>query len=75
MGLAGDCRLMISHILSTEEFEKFREQYEIINDIDQEIEDVINEVGIEKHSSGKFCFFLCFDENLFLLKNFLGFLN
>lgn len=58
MSIAGDCRLMISHILSTEEFEKFREQYEITDEVDLEIENVINEVEIEKNFSGKLIFLL-----------------
>jgi hypothetical protein len=53
MSIAGDCRLMISHIISTYEFEKFREQYQIMNEIDLEIQNIINEVGIDENSSGK----------------------
>ncbi|CAF3917280.1 unnamed protein product, partial [Rotaria sp. Silwood1] len=51
MSIAGDCRLMISHVTSTEDFEKFREQYQIMNDIDCDIQNVIDEVGIDEHSS------------------------
>lgn len=54
MSIAGDCRLMISHVVSTEDIEKFREEYQIINEIDSEIQCVINEVGIDVNSSGKF---------------------
>ena len=58
MSIAGDCRLMISHVISTEEIEKFREQYQIMSDIDNEIQNVINEVGIDENSSGKLKNFL-----------------
>ncbi|CAF2447435.1 unnamed protein product [Rotaria sp. Silwood2] len=51
MSIAGDCRLMISHVTSTEDFEKFREQYQIMNDIDCDIQNVIDEVGIDENSS------------------------
>ncbi|CAF1159902.1 unnamed protein product [Rotaria sordida] len=51
MSIAGDCRLMISHVTSTEEIEKFREQYQIMNNIDCEIQNVIDEVGIDENSS------------------------
>jgi DNA-directed RNA polymerase subunit N (RpoN/RPB10) len=57
MSVAGDCRLMISHVTSTEEIEKFREQYHVMNEIDREIQNVIDEVGIDKNSSGKILFF------------------
>jgi hypothetical protein len=53
MSIAGDCRLLISHVTSKEEIEKFREQYEIMNEIDLEFQNVINEVGIDGNSSGK----------------------
>jgi hypothetical protein len=53
MSIAGDCRLMISHVTSTEEMEKFREQYQMMSEIDIEIQNVINEVGIDENSSGK----------------------
>ncbi len=58
MSIAGDCRLMISHVISTEEIEKYREQYQIMNDVDLEIQNVIKEVGIDENSSGKIYFFL-----------------
>ncbi|CAF3327196.1 unnamed protein product [Rotaria socialis] len=51
MSIAGDCRLMIGHVTSTEEIDKFREQYQIMSDIDSEIQSVINEVGIDENSS------------------------
>jgi hypothetical protein len=57
MSIAGDCRLMISHVISTEEIERFREQYQINNEIDSEIQRVIDEVGISENSSGKFRMF------------------
>ena len=53
MSIAGDCRLMLSHVTSTEEIEKFREQYQIMNDFDCEIQNVIDEVGIDENSCGK----------------------
>jgi predicted urease superfamily metal-dependent hydrolase len=52
MSIAGDCRLMIAHITSTEEIEKYREQYQIMNEVDLEIQKVIDEVGINANSSG-----------------------
>ncbi|CAF5144650.1 unnamed protein product, partial [Rotaria sp. Silwood1] len=51
MSIAGDCRLMIAHVTSTEEEEKHREQYYIMNDVDLEIQKVIDEVGINANSS------------------------
>ncbi|CAF0756223.1 unnamed protein product [Adineta ricciae] len=51
MSVAGDCRLMISHVLSTEEIEKFREQYQVTNEIDIEIQNTIDEIGIDENSS------------------------
>ena len=57
MSTAGDCHLMISHVTSTEEIEKFREQYHFMDDIDREIQNVINEVGMDENSSGKFIIF------------------
>jgi hypothetical protein len=54
MSIAGDCRLMIAHVTSTEEIEKYREQYQIMNEIDLEIQKVIDEVGIDGNSSGNF---------------------
>ncbi|UJR27243.1 hypothetical protein I4U23_008538 [Adineta vaga] len=51
MSVAGDCRLMLSHIISTEEIEKFREQYQVINEIDIEIQNTIDEIGIDENSS------------------------
>jgi len=77
MSIAGDCRLMISHVMTTEEIEKYREQYQVMDDVDLEIQNVINEVGIDENSSGTLIYFLSFESNLifFCLKNFLGFLN
>jgi hypothetical protein len=43
---------MIAHITSTEEIEKYREQYQIMNDVDLEIQKLIDEVGIDSNSSG-----------------------
>ena len=54
MSVAGDCRLMISHVISTEEMEKFREEYQTMTDIDLEIQSVIDEVGIDENSFGKY---------------------
>ena len=54
MSIAGDCRLMISHVLSTEEMERFREQYQTMTDVDLEIQSVIDEVGIDENSFGKY---------------------
>ncbi|CAF1135868.1 unnamed protein product [Adineta steineri] len=51
MSAAGDCRLMISHVISTEEIEKFREQYHVMNETDYEIQNVIDEVGIDENYS------------------------
>ncbi len=53
MSIAGDCRLMIAYITSEEEFEKYREQYQLMNEVDLEIQKVIDEVGINSNSSGK----------------------
>jgi hypothetical protein len=60
MSIAGDCRLMIAHITSTDEIEKCREHYQIMSEVDLEIQKVIDEVGINENSSGKnlFVFFL-----------------
>ena len=52
MSTAGDCRLMISHVTSTDEIEKFREQYQIMDDTDHEIQNIIDEIGIDENSSG-----------------------
>ena len=53
MSIAGDCRLMIAYITSAEEIEKYREQYQLMNEVDLEIQKVIDEVGINSDSSGK----------------------
>lgn len=52
MSAAGDCRLMISHVVSTEEMDKFREQHQATNEIDQEIQSIVDEIGIDENSSG-----------------------
>ncbi|CAF1342793.1 unnamed protein product [Adineta steineri] len=51
MSIAGDCRLMIAHITSAEEIEKYREQYQTMNEVDLEINKIIVEVGIDANSS------------------------
>ncbi|UJR21959.1 hypothetical protein I4U23_025027 [Adineta vaga] len=51
MSIAGDCRLMIAHITSADEIEKYREQYQMMSDVDLEIQKVIDEVGIDRNSS------------------------
>lgn len=53
MSIAGDCRLMIAYITSNEEIEKHREQYQMMTEVDLEIQKVIDEVGIDVNSSGK----------------------
>ena len=76
MSIAGDCRLMIAHITSTEEIEKYREQYQIMSEVDLEIQKVIDEVGIDGNSSGKNVFIFDFYELInFGFKNFHGFRN
>lgn len=52
MSIAGDCRLMIAHITSPEEVEKYREQYHMMSEVDLEIQKVIDEVGINAENSG-----------------------
>lgn len=68
MSIAGDCRLMIAYITSNEEIEKHREQYQMMTEVDQEIQKVIDEVGIDVNSSGETTSFVsickknfCFD--------------
>ncbi|CAF4137074.1 unnamed protein product [Rotaria magnacalcarata] len=51
MSIAGDCRLMIAHITSREEVEKYREQYHMMSEVDLEIQKVIDEVGINAENS------------------------
>jgi hypothetical protein len=76
MSIAGDCRLMIAHITSTEEIEKYREQYQIMSEVDLEIQKVIDEVGIDGASSGKNLFIFDFYGLIvFGFKNLHGFLN
>ena len=53
MSIAGDCRLMIAHVTSAEEIEKYREQYQVMSDVDLEVQKVIDEIGIDRNSSGK----------------------
>lgn len=53
MSIAGDCRLMIAQ-KTTEEIEKYREQYNVMCDIDLEIQKVIDEVGIGANVSGNY---------------------
>lgn len=76
MSIAGDCRLMIAYVTSDEEIEKYREQYQVMTDVDTEIQKVIDEVAIDSKNSGKLsCFFVLgskFNENV---KNSLGYLN
>ncbi|CAF2571311.1 unnamed protein product [Rotaria sp. Silwood2] len=50
MSIAGDCRLMVAHVISKEE-EKYREQYHMMNEVDLETKKVIDEVGIDVNSS------------------------
>lgn len=58
MSIAGDCRLMIAYVTSDEEIEKYREQYQVMTDVDTEIQKVIDEVAIDSKNSGRlnFCF-------------------
>lgn len=51
MSAAGDCRLLISHVSSIEEWDKFREQIQISTDVDVEIQNLINEIGFDENSS------------------------
>ncbi|CAF4807542.1 unnamed protein product, partial [Rotaria sp. Silwood1] len=51
MSVAGDCRLMLSHATSTVEIEKYCGQYQIMNDVDCDIQNVIDEIGIDENSS------------------------
>ena len=53
MSIAGDCRLMMGHATSNEEIEKYREQYQVLDDVDRQIQTVISEVGINDSDSGK----------------------
>ncbi len=64
MSIAGDCRLMISHVMTTQEIEKYREQYQIMDVVDLEIQNVINEVGIDENSSGRLTYFVSFESYL-----------
>ena len=53
MSIAGDCRLMMAHITSTDEIEKYREQYQIMNDVDLQMQKVIDEAGVDENASGE----------------------
>ena len=53
MSIAGDCRLMMAHITSTDEIEKYREQYLIMNDVDLQMQKVIDEAGVDENASGE----------------------
>lgn len=63
MSTAGDCRLMISHVTSTDDIDKYREQYQTTDAVDSEIHILIDDIGIDENSSGKliqsFLFLLC----------------
>jgi hypothetical protein len=52
MTMAGDCRLRISHVTSTDEWERFHEQAQIMNDIDREIQQAIDDIGTDENASG-----------------------
>ena len=66
MSIGGDCRLMLSHVLSAEEIDKLREQYQTTTEIDLEIQNVIDEVGIDENSSGKYSYFSYLNKNICL---------
>ena len=53
MSIAGDCRLMMAHITSDEEIEKYREEYQCVDDVDAEIQKVIVEAGIDETTAGQ----------------------
>ena len=58
MSVAGDCRLMMSHASSTEDIERFRDELQVVDGIDLEIQKVIDGIGIEENSAGEpSCFF------------------
>ncbi|CAF0785040.1 unnamed protein product [Didymodactylos carnosus] len=48
MSIAGDCRRMIAHTTSSEEIDKYREQYNLDNEIDKEFEKVTSEITGEQ---------------------------
>lgn len=54
MSIAGDCRLMMAHVTSTDEIDKFREQYQMVDQVDREIQRVIDEVLSDEATSGSF---------------------
>ena len=51
MSVAGDCRLMMSHVNGVEEWERYREQMQAFTDIDVEIKRVIEEIGFDENLS------------------------
>ena len=53
MSVAGDCRLMISHVHSANEWEKYREQIRTSSSSDEEIQRVIDPSVIEESSKGE----------------------
>ena len=63
MSVAGACRLMMGQTTSEDEWDRFREQYRILDDVDREIQRVIEEIGITDENSGKktFCLSSFFD--------------
>ncbi|CAF4931176.1 unnamed protein product [Rotaria sp. Silwood1] len=50
MSIDADCHLMLSHVTSTKEIEKYCGQNQIMNDIDCEIQNVIYEIRIDENS-------------------------
>lgn len=52
LSATGDCRLMISYVTSTEEWDKFREQTQVSTEIDLEIQQAVDEVGLDETSTG-----------------------
>lgn len=53
MSIAGDCRVMISHVRSENEWEKYREQVQSMTSIDEEIQNVIESRVIDETCKGK----------------------
>lgn len=53
LSIAGDCRLMISHRHSSDEWEKYREQCQSISSIDEQIQNVIDPSVLEQISTGR----------------------
>ena len=52
LSAAGDCRLMISYVTSTEEWDKFREQTQVTTEIDREIQQAVDEIPLDETSTG-----------------------